>query len=213
MPRQSLHGRTCGVSHAGTRASARSRPTHSRGTPDVVRKIDRRAGSVGGAAPHPVSGHAVNPSLEARWRHPCRHTVPPPDAAPRSRYFYCWSVSNAFKARAAAYAVCGQCKSVSHLSAATSPAMVTLRRPSAFLSATDNNRWCLRAWRCGTLSGMDAAPEPTWTYLRRVPHRYACKRPRQTRALAWKRPGVGHRVIGVRSRSAARRRIQCRDTP
>ncbi len=83
----------------------------------------------------------------------------------------------------------------------------------AFLSVTDSNRWCLRGCRCGTLSGMDAAPEPTWTYLRRVPHRYACKGPRQTRALAWKRLGVGHRVIGVRSRSAARRRIRCRDTP
>ncbi|NHF66091.1 hypothetical protein FFY45_10120 [Xanthomonas hortorum] len=32
MPRKSLHGRTCGVSHAGTRASARSRPKHPRKT-------------------------------------------------------------------------------------------------------------------------------------------------------------------------------------
>ncbi|APP78644.1 hypothetical protein BJD10_02010 [Xanthomonas hortorum pv. gardneri] len=32
MPRKSLHGRTCGVSHAGTRASARSRPKHSHKT-------------------------------------------------------------------------------------------------------------------------------------------------------------------------------------
>ncbi|QEX78548.1 hypothetical protein F6Y24_17675 [Xanthomonas arboricola pv. pruni] len=29
MPHKSLHGRTCGVSHAGMRASARSRPKHS----------------------------------------------------------------------------------------------------------------------------------------------------------------------------------------
>ncbi|PPU62585.1 hypothetical protein XacyCFBP1159_04095 [Xanthomonas arboricola pv. corylina] len=57
--------------------------------------------------------------------------------------------------------------------------------PSAFLSATDNNRWCLRVCRCGTLSGMDAVPEPTRTYLRRVPHRHACKRPQQTEAFAW----------------------------
>ncbi len=28
------------------------------------------------AAPSPLAGHAVNPSVEARWRHPCRHTVP-----------------------------------------------------------------------------------------------------------------------------------------
>ncbi|PPT19136.1 hypothetical protein XarbCFBP7629_16340 [Xanthomonas arboricola] len=58
-----------------------------------------------------------------------------------------------------------------------SPKDLQTTRPSAFLSATDNNRWCLRGCRCGTLSGMDAAPEPTWTYLRRVPRRYACKRP------------------------------------
>ncbi|QEW13730.1 hypothetical protein DYQ48_00475 [Xanthomonas hortorum] len=37
MPRKSLHGRTCGVSHAGTRASARSRPknSHKTGRPSV----------------------------------------------------------------------------------------------------------------------------------------------------------------------------------
>ncbi|SOO19521.1 hypothetical protein XFF6992_350031 [Xanthomonas citri pv. fuscans] len=32
-----------------------------------------KAGVVEGAAPSPLAGHAVNPSLEARWRHPCRH--------------------------------------------------------------------------------------------------------------------------------------------
>ncbi|PPT47012.1 hypothetical protein XarjCFBP7652_15725 [Xanthomonas arboricola] len=57
-------------------------------------------------------------------------------------------------------------------------------RPYVFLSATDNNRWCLRAYRRGILSGMDAAPEPTWTYLRCVLGRYAGKRPRQTEAFA-----------------------------
>ncbi len=34
-----------------------------------------RTRSVEGAVPSPLAGHAVNPSLEARWRHPCRHTV------------------------------------------------------------------------------------------------------------------------------------------
>ncbi|MBO9773188.1 hypothetical protein J7430_16185 [Xanthomonas axonopodis pv. begoniae] len=57
-------------------------------------------------------------------------------------------------------------------------------RPFAFLSAIDDNRWCLHACRRGTLSGMDAAPAPTWTYLRRIPGRYACKCPPQTEALA-----------------------------
>ncbi|APP79525.1 hypothetical protein E1J23_14965 [Xanthomonas gardneri] len=32
MPRKSLQGRTCGVSHVGTRASARSKPAHPRRT-------------------------------------------------------------------------------------------------------------------------------------------------------------------------------------
>ncbi len=34
------------------------------------------------AVPSPLAGHAVNPSVEARWRHPCRHTVPQPARAP-----------------------------------------------------------------------------------------------------------------------------------
>ncbi|PPU23129.1 hypothetical protein XarCFBP6762_19865 [Xanthomonas arboricola] len=34
---------------------------------------------------------------------------------------------------------------------------------------------------------MDAASEPTRTYLRRVLRRYAGKRPRQTEAFAWNR--------------------------
>ncbi|SOO32049.1 hypothetical protein XAP6164_760001 [Xanthomonas phaseoli pv. phaseoli] len=54
-------------------------------------------------------------------------------------------------------------------------------RPFAFPSAIEDNRWCLRAcWR-GALSGMDAAPAPTWTYSRRVPGRLrasACRRPK-----------------------------------
>ncbi|MCE4283058.1 hypothetical protein LYZ78_21655, partial [Xanthomonas hortorum pv. vitians] len=34
---------------------------------------------------------------------------------------------------------------------------------------TDHLDWSLPAHRRGTLCGMDAAEEPTWTYLRRVP--------------------------------------------
>ncbi|PPT28275.1 hypothetical protein XaCFBP7622_15520 [Xanthomonas arboricola] len=40
---------------------------------------------------------------------------------------------------------------------------------------TDHLDWSLPAHRRGTLSGMDAAPEPTWTYLRRVPQWWAGK--------------------------------------
>ncbi|CAD1789209.1 hypothetical protein XSP_001207 [Xanthomonas sp. CPBF 426] len=42
---------------------------------------------------------------------------------------------------------------------------------------TDHLDWSLPAHRRGTLSGMDAAPEPTRTYLRRVPRWWAGKRP------------------------------------
>ncbi|QDS15313.1 hypothetical protein FPL04_06440 [Xanthomonas arboricola] len=80
-------------------------------------------------------------------------------------------------------------------------------RLSAFLSATDNNRWCLCACRRGTLRGMDAAPEATGTYLRRVLRRYACKRPRQTAASAWNRQRSCTSLPGLRSWSAARCRM------
>ncbi|PPT41860.1 hypothetical protein XarjCFBP7653_05350 [Xanthomonas arboricola] len=42
---------------------------------------------------------------------------------------------------------------------------------------TDHLNWSLPAHRRGSLSGMDAAPEPTWTYLRRVPRWWAGKGP------------------------------------
>ncbi|NMI22151.1 hypothetical protein E1J24_09915 [Xanthomonas hortorum pv. pelargonii] len=41
MPRKSLQGRTCGVSHAGTRASARSDRGICTKPADVVRGIGR----------------------------------------------------------------------------------------------------------------------------------------------------------------------------
>ncbi|PPT40644.1 hypothetical protein XarjCFBP7653_08570 [Xanthomonas arboricola] len=65
MPRRSLHGRTCGVSGDGGWARA-LQPTRS----------------VVCAVPSPFAVHAVNPSLGARWRHPCRHTVPQPARTP-----------------------------------------------------------------------------------------------------------------------------------
>ncbi len=41
--------------------------------------------AVEGAVPSPLAGHAVNPSLGARWRHPCRHTVPQAARTPHQR--------------------------------------------------------------------------------------------------------------------------------
>ncbi|PPU08247.1 hypothetical protein XarjCFBP7645_12050 [Xanthomonas arboricola] len=48
---------------------------------------------------------------------------------------------------------------------------------------TDHLDWSLSAHRRGTLSGMDAAPEPTWTYLRRVPRWWADKGPAATHCV------------------------------
>ncbi|QNM59969.1 hypothetical protein XHV734_1143 [Xanthomonas hortorum pv. vitians] len=44
-----------------------------------------KAWLVEGVVPSPLAGHAVNPSLEARWRHPCRHTVPQAARTPHQR--------------------------------------------------------------------------------------------------------------------------------
>ncbi len=55
------------------------------------------AGSVECAVPSPLAGHAVNPSLKARWRHPCRHTVPQAARTPHQRvgrwFFQKWAIS------------------------------------------------------------------------------------------------------------------------
>ncbi|PPU99534.1 hypothetical protein XpopCFBP1817_02615 [Xanthomonas populi] len=42
---------------------------------------------------------------------------------------------------------------------------------------TDHLDWSLSAHRRGTFCGMDAAEELTWTYLQRVPRRWADKGP------------------------------------
>ncbi|MBB3815148.1 hypothetical protein FHY13_003529 [Xanthomonas arboricola] len=47
------------------------------------------ARSVAGAVPSPLAGRAVNPSLGARWRHPCRHTVPQPVRTPHQTVGRC----------------------------------------------------------------------------------------------------------------------------
>ncbi|PPT29950.1 hypothetical protein XaCFBP7622_13005 [Xanthomonas arboricola] len=63
------------------------------------------------------------------------------------------------------------------------PATGEVAAPDRLLAAllrtmhTDHLDWSLPAHRRGTLSGMDAAPEPTRTYLRRVPRSWAGKDP------------------------------------
>ncbi|PMR86490.1 hypothetical protein C1H21_12230 [Xanthomonas arboricola pv. juglandis] len=61
------------------------------------------------------------------------------------------------------------------------PAIGEDTAPDSLLAAllkamhTDHLDWSLPAHHRGTLCGMDAAEEPTWTYLRRVPRWWAGK--------------------------------------
>ncbi|CAD0327161.1 hypothetical protein NCPPB940_19790 [Xanthomonas hortorum pv. taraxaci] len=79
MLQKSLQRCTCGVSHAGTRASTLSNRAFRTKPADFMCAVDRSA------VPYPVSGHAVNPSVEAQWRHPCRHMVPQSARTPHQR--------------------------------------------------------------------------------------------------------------------------------
>ncbi|PPU08513.1 hypothetical protein XarjCFBP7645_08525 [Xanthomonas arboricola] len=58
---------------------------------------------------------------------------------------------------------------------------------------TDHLHWSLPAHRRGTLSGMDAAPEPTRMYLRRVPRWWAGKGPASK--LATSRARTPHQTV------------------
>ncbi|PPU56415.1 hypothetical protein XdyCFBP7245_09745 [Xanthomonas dyei] len=98
--------------------------------------------SIEGAAPSPLAGHAVNPSLGARWRHPCRQ---------RSR--------NRRGHRTREFAG-GLLKSEEPDRTVANCSVETL--------CTDRLDWSLPAHRRRTLGGMDAATELTRTYLQRV---------------------------------------------
>ncbi|SOU03994.1 Hypothetical Protein CFBP6762_03762 [Xanthomonas arboricola pv. fragariae] len=70
MPQKSLHGRTCGVSHAGTRASAPQRPKHSPDTADVMITFGRCAAADRQATPSlfqqtptPTDGACARPGV------------------------------------------------------------------------------------------------------------------------------------------------------
>ncbi|AEO41206.1 hypothetical protein XACM_0903 [Xanthomonas euvesicatoria pv. citrumelo F1] len=99
-------------------------------------------GLVEGAVPSPLAGHAVNPCLEARWRHRCRQ---------RSR--------NRPGHRARQFADC----LVQEQRHRGSFACCSFER-----YAPDQRDWSLPAHRRGTPGGMDAAKELTRTYLQRV---------------------------------------------
>ncbi len=93
MPPKSLQGRTCSVSCDGERARAlqrnRSRssarlrhPLWSLGS-EAQRRRDipplgcsQLPGASRMRCPHRSRGHAVNPSMDAPWQHPCGHRVP-----------------------------------------------------------------------------------------------------------------------------------------
>ncbi|SON86828.1 hypothetical protein XFF6166_80084 [Xanthomonas citri pv. fuscans] len=52
--------------------SRRANETVGRSGFGFGQRVESEAESVAGAVPSPLAGHAVNPSMGARWRHPCR---------------------------------------------------------------------------------------------------------------------------------------------
>ncbi|MBB3807843.1 hypothetical protein FHR51_004044 [Xanthomonas arboricola] len=132
----------------------------------------KRAASVECAAPSPLAGHAVNLSMGARWRHPCRHR------ARNRRGHRTRNLAGGFT------------EERRHRVADPPIAVLKTLR-------TDHLDWSLPAHRRGTLSGMDAAPEPPWTDSRRVPRRWAGKGP----------------AANAQPRSSARCPHRSRDTP
>ncbi|MBB3814306.1 hypothetical protein FHY13_002670 [Xanthomonas arboricola] len=119
--------------------------------------------------PSPLAGHAVNPSMGARWRHPCRHTVlqsvrTPHQTVGRRSSESCLSCG--------VHQTWSRCFTIEQGAPSTA---LTLR--------IDHLDWSLPVHRRGTLSGMDAAPEPTWTYLRRVLRWWAGKDPAAKRQI------------------------------
>ncbi|NMI20568.1 hypothetical protein E1J24_01300 [Xanthomonas hortorum pv. pelargonii] len=85
MPRKSLHGRTCGVSHAGTRASARSKPKHwhenarCRAQDRSVCGVGRRRGATSGVGTRrkSIPGGSVAASMPPHGPAPGRGTALP----------------------------------------------------------------------------------------------------------------------------------------
>ncbi len=139
-----------------------------------------------GPCPLTIAGHAVNPSLEALARHPCRSRSRDGERARTSKDCRC-------------------------LSESSQSALLIAIRSSRRLRASSANRTpksdqgCELAeecadplsvgyqptvWRgvltdCGTVGGMDAAIEPPWTGLRRVPQAVRASPPRPTERLPW----------------------------
>ena len=129
--------------------------------------------------PSPLAGHAVNPSLGARWRHPCRHTVPQSARTPHQTVGR-WSREKLLS-----------CQAHRHLDWYT---IIQNARHALLLTVhPDHLDWSLPAHRRGTLSGMDAALEPTRTYLRRVPRWWAGKGPAAKPQHQCSTPALPHR--------------------
>ncbi|NJC39286.1 hypothetical protein GGR60_003861 [Xanthomonas arboricola] len=139
--------------------------------------------------PSPRARHAVNPSLGVRWRHPCRHTVPQPARTPHQRVGRRSSESCLSRG---AHQTWRRCFTIEQGASST-----------ALTMHTDHLAWSLPAHRCGTLSGMDAAPEPTWTYLRRVLRWWAGKGP-AAKAQRRVRCALTRQLVGAHLKAVCR---------
>ncbi len=188
MPRRSLQGRTCSVSRDGGRARARqpsrrsiALPLTHPHVPSPQYAAHKTAKTWNGEVVQLRSAARINspvrrgrgvltacrthrePVPGARWRHPCRHTVPQPARTPHQ------TVGRPSSEKLSAVRCASDLEPMLHDR--------TRRTQHCSSMRTDPLDRSLPAHRRGTLSGMDAAPEPTGTYLQRVPRWWAGKGP------------------------------------
>ncbi len=140
-------------------------------------------------------GTRRKPIPGARWRHPCRHTVPQPARTPHQTVGRCSSEKLSLVRRAS------DLEPMLHDRAKGASS-------TALAMHTDPLHWPLPAHRRGTLSGMDAAPEPTGTYLRRVPRWWAGKGPAAKPQSTHSAPDAFPRSITHQDRGALQRRLR-----
>ncbi len=113
--------------------------------------------------PSPLAGHAVNPSLEARWRHPCRQRSRKRRGHRTRKFAGCFVESPP----AGRLAMGDVCRALHYPNSTRHDLLLTMH--------TDHLDWSLPAHRRGTVCGMDAAIEPPGTDSRRVPRWWAGK--------------------------------------
>ncbi|CAD7729035.1 hypothetical protein LMG31886_41960 [Xanthomonas hydrangeae] len=138
-----------------------------------VRMDQRQSGRSGawlqGPCPPTIAGHAVNPSMEALTRHPCRVRSRDGARARTSRDGRCAWESGA------------GCALFDHEASASCLMRVAVQ--TAFQTSADQLSGAVSSPVAGPCGGMDAATEPPGTGSRRVPQAVRAPRPRRCEFL------------------------------